>query len=740
MINEIQTEILGSSYGNRSYTKQVHSQILEQDMSYEIACRALDVIASSISNMDPLTNSCRRMAAMIVAKLQLPMPNDNSLLKLGIAGHDWFAQCNLITVSKYPTIEEGSIKEHWYVVSNSHELTNYSKTVEITNTAISAADGPRIWTKPSYYIGDFKIPIVKKADRYELLDNYTYEAMPKFYDALNRLNKQPFRVNNDVYNLAMSEFPFVPRTISTDEIKLARRSLNDINRKAKFKEELKFEERYKWLQDNEEVEQICKRLAEKFAKEVYQDYYDEKSEPHKNVISDLSKRLEFDKIIHYATEWKNQELHYFYQADTRGRVYAAQNYLNPLGSDLAKAMLVFGEAYQVSLFDLCVHIANCFGKDKLSFEDRVDWVNTWGSEIYSIGSDPLDNLPLIQRLSLDKENKTKWQGIAACIEYRKVMDYMSIHGTEEGYLSNLIIGLDATASGTQILTMLGRDHQVAPYVNVSRSTTGRVGDFYTYLSNFLKPKLEKYRGESDTLDILLDSYEDYARKLSKRNSMTFSYSGTRWGFGQQQWEDRHDYNLGEEDKTGSNLSRKDCRIIGNEMYDVCVENIRGGAEVMKWLRDGMNYLSNGSVVSWTLPDGFIAFQVCDQSKSQSVEGMIGDTKVTLKYYVFADKPKISEHKNGISPNWVHSLDAYLLRMIVLGMPDNAPISTVHDQFCTNSYHIKELQDVARSAYKTIANREVAEKTCLEAFGIHRELPIAGQWTTDELDHTEFFIC
>ena len=320
-----------------------------------------------------------------------------------------------------------------------------------------------------------------------------------------------------------------------------------------------------------------------------------------------------------------------------------------------------------------------------------------------------------------------------CIRDR-YCDYVSEYGDDEGFSSGLIIGLDATASGTQILTILGRDDKVAPYVNVSNSGE-QVGDFYTFLSDYLKPKLEEHRGDSDTLDAILNNWNKYARKLSKRNSMTFSYSGTKWGFGQQQWEDRHSYG-----KLGSNLTRNDCRIIGNSMYDVCVENIRGGAEIMKWLRDGVDFKTEGSVISWTLPDGFVAFQIADQLRRQDVVGMIGDTRVRLAFWKETGKPKKSKHKNAIAPNWVHSIDAYLLRCIVNSMPEDAPISTVHDQFCTTSNYVGTLQLVAKDAYKKIASIEEAERMAEEAFGKHRSLPVVGNWSIDEIDEAEFIIC
>ena len=699
----------------------------------------LNTIASSVFNATPLLASARNAGNAILRHIETETPTDSQLLRLGCQAHHWMALCGYTDVEKYPIIED-RVKESWFVVSTSQEFTDYAKRLSVSKLMLSPTGGPRYWNRPRYQVDGHIIPLVKSAHRYELLDNYTDAVMPDFYDVMNRLNRQTFKINQYIYKLITTDFPFIPRIVPEDERRDALHSLNDISRNTRYIQERQFEEMNKWLLDQEVGQKTRNKLAYKKAAERSSDYYDEKSEPHMKTISDWSKRMDFERIRQLSTEWKTEDINFLYQADSRGRIYTVQNYLTPLGSDLAKAMLTFNEYHQISGFDLCIHIANCFGKDKWSFEERVSWVNENTEDLYAIGYDPMANYSLIQKLSLDAERKTKWQGISACIEYRRFIDYVKREGAEDGFLSNIIIGLDATASGTQILTMLGRDHKVAPFVNVSDSTTGRVGDFYTYLSRFLKPKLEVHRGQSDTLDTLLDNYDNYARILAKRNSMTFSYSGTKWGFGKQQWEDRHDYDKGPTDTTGSDLTRKDCRIIGNEMYDVCVENIRGGAEVMEWLREGIDLHANGAIISWTLPDGFIAFQVCDRGKPQSLEATIGTRKVALKYYSFQDIPAKREHKNGISPNWVHSFDAYLLRLIVRNMPIEAPISTVHDQFSTSSYYIEDLQNVAREAYKTVANREVAEKTCEEAFGIYRELPVTGHWTTDELDNAEFFIC
>ena len=741
---DIVKQILTTEYGTRSYSKTVFKAIEDSNKINEVASAVIDTIALGTINADPLLSVSQRVSVRIHRILGLDIPEDFSLLKMGTVALDWMAKADLIDVEKYLILDDkDKAKEQWFVRSISQDLTNYAQTISPSRTMVSPIEGVRCWTGPRCHIDDHIIPIVKKADRYDMLGLYTYEQMPTVYDCLNRLGAQGFAINaalRHLINTAPDKDSFKPPMVSEEDRKEALRSMNDTTRKARYVEEVKFVEMHKWLLKEAEVEdKLATKISKQKAAQASHDFYDTTIEPHLKVISNWSKRMDFDKIMRLANEWDNAVINYLFNLDTRGRIYTVQNYLTPLGSDVAKALLVFEGEYQVSGYDFCISIANCFGKDKLSFKDRVEWVNNNSDKLYAIGEDAWGNWDIILELELDGEDKTRWQALAHCLEYKRYVDYVNANGTEEGFTTSLVIGLDATASGTQILTILGRDNKVAPYVNVSNSGD-RVGDFYTYLAGFMKIKLDAVHGISPTLDVLIDKFSEYGRPVAKRNSMTFSYSGTRFGFGQQHWEDRHKYNKTKKDTTGSDLTRKDCRKLGDLMHEVCEENIRGGAEIMQWLRKGIDYIQDGAVVRWTMPDGFIAFQVADESKDNRLSCTIGSRQVTLRYYTFQDKPKKSEHKNGIAPNWVHSYDSYLLRLIVNGMPEEAPISTVHDQFSTCSYYIEELQTTAKVAYKTIADRDVAESICEEAFGIHRPLPLVGTWDITEIDDAEFIIC
>ena len=744
---EIISQINKTKYGSRSYTKSIFNEVSNPDTLEAIAEVVITTVATGLMQASPLTNIVRKVSARIHTRLQIEIPKDHSLLSFGIICVDWVAKAGLVRPEKKIALDnKGSVKEQWFLTSTSQEFTNYGLSISPTSTMLPVNLGVFKWTNPLLHYEDHRIGIVKKAERYGILGLYTSVKMPDVYSSLNRLGSQEFIINKSLLSSIREAEgyadSFLPRVVSEVERKKALLTLNDLKRKKRYIAELRFEEMHKWLLEETPLDNeiLIQQISKKKADEKSQDYFDEKAEDILEVISDWSKRMDYEAVLKLAEEWKDEVINYLFNCDTRGRIYTIQHYLTPLGADIAKALLVFREPNQVSGYDLYVHIANCFGRDKLSFSDRVQWVNDNKDKLYAIGLHPWGNWELIKELELDGEDKTRWQGISACQVFVDFIEHMNEYNTEEGFMTNLIIGLDATASGTQILSILGRDDKVAPYVNITEPSTDKVGDFYTFLSDYLHPKMEAHRDTSKTLDVILDDWDSFKRILAKRNSMTFVYSGTKYGFGLQHWQDRKKYGRSENDTAGKDLTRADCRLIGNLMYEVCSQNIRGGAEIMCWLKDGINYHKGGAIISWSLPDGFTAFQIADKSKLNKIDGVIGNTNVSLGYYVFQDKPDVKSHKNGIAPNWVHSYDAYLLRLIVNGMPAEAPISTVHDQFSTSSYYIEELQATAKEAYKVIGNREEAERTCEEAFGVHRELPKVGNWELNEIDKAEFIIC
>lgn len=76
----------------------------------------------------------------------------------------------------------------------------------------------------------------------------------------------------------------------------------------------------------------------------------------------------------------NSNLSGFYiptRIDYRGRLYCDTTYLNYQSTELAKSLLLFANPSKLYKHDrqsidyLKIYGANCFGLDKLSFDDRI---------------------------------------------------------------------------------------------------------------------------------------------------------------------------------------------------------------------------------------------------------------------------------------------------------------------------------------------------------------------------------
>ena len=105
-------------------------------------------------------------------------------------------------------------------------------------------------------------------------------------------------------------------------------------------------------------------------------------------LSLRSQRLQTIKTIHLAEKYAGVDFYFPYQVDFRGRVYPVPYYLSPQGTDLAKSLLLFSESE--TIWDvkrdakwLAIHGANCFGKDKLSLDERVKWVTSRRNDIHA---------------------------------------------------------------------------------------------------------------------------------------------------------------------------------------------------------------------------------------------------------------------------------------------------------------------------------------------------------------------
>jgi DNA-directed RNA polymerase len=128
-----------------------------------------------------------------------------------------------------------------------------------------------------------------------------------------------------------------------------------------------------------------------------------------------SKRLALLTKLSIARDLKDRDVLYFpHSLDFRGRVYSMTSELSPQGDDTAKALIQFADGKPLGKSGghwLAVHIANLFGIDKVSFEERVDWVIKHTDQLMESAMNPLDG----DRFWCKAEDP--WSALAACFEW-----------------------------------------------------------------------------------------------------------------------------------------------------------------------------------------------------------------------------------------------------------------------------------------------------------------------------------
>jgi DNA-directed RNA polymerase len=155
---------------------------------------------------------------------------------------------------------------------------------------------------------------------------------------------------------------------------------------------------------------------------------------------------------------------------------------------------------------LKVHLANVFGNDKITFEDRVRFVETNMEHIKDSASNPLGG----QRWWLEADKP--WQCLAASIGL--INAYNS--GQPETYVSTLPIHQDGSCNGLQHYAALGGDELGARQVNLLPSE--RPQDVYSGVVELVVRRLEDDAANGVEIARRLQGKVD--RKVIKQTVMT----------------------------------------------------------------------------------------------------------------------------------------------------------------------------------------------------------------------------
>lgn len=224
-------------------------------------------------------------------------------------------------------------------------------------------------------------------------------------------------------------------------------------------------------------------------------------------LTELSERFRSEAAIYFP-----------HNLDFRGRAYPVPLVMNPQGSDNVKALLRFAEGKPLGEDGerwLAIHGANCFGVDKVSFEEREDWVTANTGKIVSSAFRPLDDLWWTEA---DKP----WCFLAFCFEWAEMLQ-AKLDGRE--FLSHIPIAQDGSCNGLQHFSAMLLDSVGGRAVNLIPSDKPQ--DIYQVVADRVLGKLKEFARMTAPFDPEAEEPEGEGKEKKKgptREEMS------RWGY------------------------------------------------------------------------------------------------------------------------------------------------------------------------------------------------------------------
>lgn len=454
--------------------------------------------------------------------------------------------------------------------------------------------------------------------------------------------------------------------------------------------------------------------------------------------------------IKTADRFKDYDRIYFpCNMDFRGRIYPIPSF-SFQGDDLNKGLIQFADAPKVtdpsSERWFLIAGAEFAGIDKVSFTDEIKWVKDNERNILDTAADPIAMLDWWGNLDCP------FEFLQFCFEYKKMIDYKSIHGSIVGWSTGVPIAFDGTCSGLQHFSAILRDPVGAEAVNLKPSEKPQ--DIYGRVAQVVNQVLkhDSEQGTADTWDedknrqklgtkTLAQLWLNFGvnRKVTKRSVMTLAYGSKEYGFKEQVYVDTIEPHLDEGVFTEDN-AKPAAAYMAKLIWDAVGKVVVKAVEGMEWLQKVTRMVcKNGNVVQWTTPMGLIIHQPYLETKNKVYRLRFAQTQKRIYVpYTLGDVKK-KKQENSISPNFIHSMDASHLQFTVCTAKDQGinHFAMIHDSYGTTLEDAEKMFKTVRECFvKLYTTHDVLKEFAEEVQHLTEkelpELPSKGSFDIHEV--------
>ena len=452
---------------------------------------------------------------------------------------------------------------------------------------------------------------------------------------------------------------------------------------------------------------------------------DEKSGHHSN-------RCFQNFQLEIARSFANETFYFPHNMDFRGRAYPIPPILNHMGADLARGLLMFGEGKPlgyVGLRWLKIHLANLYGYDKASLQEREEFTMKHLKEIYESAANPLGS----NRWWLKAESP--WQCLSACIDLKNALE--SSDPTQ--YVSHVPVHQDGTCNGLQHYAALGGDMIGARQVNLEPGD--RPADIYTGVAEKVKEEIEEDAAMGGAVAKVLDG--KITRKVVKQTVMTNVYGVTYAGAREQVRKQLEELMPDMVDTPEMNF-RILSSYVAKKIFKALSYMFEGAHHIQHWLAECANRISTTltpeqieqieaarqkkpepagsrsrkvknpkemeygqfkSPVIWTTPLKMPVVQPYRVGKPEKIA--TGLQYISISRSSLYDPISKRRQLQGFPPNFIHSLDATHMLLSALQCQEaGITFAAVHDSFWTHACEVPTLGNVLRSAFVRMHSEDI----------------------------------
>ncbi|OGE52759.1 hypothetical protein PENARI_c009G00786 [Penicillium arizonense] len=436
--------------------------------------------------------------------------------------------------------------------------------------------------------------------------------------------------------------------------------------------------------------------------------------------------------LEIARAYRNEVFFLPHNMDFRGRAYPLPPYLNQMGADNCRGLLLFDTGKELGVSGLRwlkIQIANLSGFDKASMSEREQYTMDKLDDILDSANNGLNG----RKWWLKAEDP--WQCLAACMELRNALQLPD----PTTYVSHLPIHQDGSCNGLQHYAALGGDKAGAQQVNLEPSD--RPSDVYSGVCDFVNESITQDAANGNGLAKVLDGR--VTRKIVKQTVMTNVYGVTFMGATRQVKKQLVDYlpDLSSIERVSASV------YIAQKIFGALGTMFNGAHDIQYWLGDSALRITQSltpeqieqlteqalthqathrsalprsldpeksfqSTVIWTTPLGLPVVQPYRTRKARRVQ-------TTLQEISIMDPSAddiVSKRKQlqAFPPNFIHSLDATHMILSANACHEaGLTFSAVHDSFWTHAGDVDQMNEILRDAFVRMHSDDIIGRLAAE---------------------------